>query len=502
MLRNLIRRLTKLGIYLGIAGLIAAGALTLTTHYLFQEPAHVTWSRYLAPEIRWQKQKYPSVEWAFNILEWVFVRTDPRDRFDVADAAPPLPNPAAWDSDLAGPQAPQAGDPGPAGQEAVVVASTQGFRAALKSAQPGTVIQILPGEYEFSGRALTINRPGEPDNPIVLRAAELGTVQLKFDLLEGFHVLAPNWTFENLVIDGVCERDSACEHAFHVVGEGAGVVIRNNWVTNFNAPVKVNAANGKFPDGGLLLSNAFINERPRQTSNSVTTLDIVAASGWRVQKNVIADFAKDGGDRTSYGAFFKGAGENNIFEQNLVRCEWRHRGGTRVGFSFGGGGTTDSACRDGKCGVEHRNGIVRNNIIMNCPNDVAIYLNKSADTQVHNNLLINTRGIDVRFEETDAVILNNIIDGRILSRNGGTFSEASNIVSAFNAVLLSQVSADVYSDPQKGDFRLNDLEEVLGLGTAIEDGGLDICNQPYKSAAPDIGPIQYGLGLSCTPVIK
>src|SRR3546814_6804426 len=49
-------------------------------------------------------------------------------------------------------------------------------------------------------------------------------------LLEGFRVLAPFWIFENLVIEGTCETDHRCEHAFHIVGDAAGTVIQNNWV--------------------------------------------------------------------------------------------------------------------------------------------------------------------------------------------------------------------------------------------------------------------------------
>src|SRR3546814_12852056 len=101
-----------------------------------------------------------------------------------------------------------------------------------------------------------------------------------------------------------------------------------------NAAIKVNGVAGRYPDGGLIRRNAFINEHPRETERPVAVLDFVSASRWRVQKNFIADFAKTGDDRTSYGAFFKGAGEGNIFEQNVVRCEWRHSGLDRVGFSF------------------------------------------------------------------------------------------------------------------------------------------------------------------------
>ena len=104
------------------------------------------------------------------------------------------------------------------------------------------------------------------------------------------------------------------------VGNAEATVIRNNWVLNFNATVKVNGNNGIFPDNGLVEHNAFVNDRPRDTDKPVTMLDIVAASGWRVRSNPDRGL-RQGRRRLHYGAFFKGAWENNIFEKNLVRCE-------------------------------------------------------------------------------------------------------------------------------------------------------------------------------------
>ncbi len=84
----MLRRLTRLLMWLFWRGLLV-GALAfvvalLSTHYLFQEPAHVTWRRLLNPEIYWQRQKYPSVRFAFDILDKVLVDQDPRDRLTMA----------------------------------------------------------------------------------------------------------------------------------------------------------------------------------------------------------------------------------------------------------------------------------------------------------------------------------------------------------------------------------------------------------------------------------
>lgn len=492
----------RLSLLFLLGGALAFVGAFLTTQYLFQEPAFVTWSRLLKPEFRWQRQKYPSVRFAFDILEKVLVREDPRDRFGPTGNRPPPSEPSLWTADFVGPRVSGAALlPQTREGDLVIVRQADELKRALRTARPGTTILLRPGRYRFSGRSIEIDRPGDPAQPILLRAAALGDVTLQFDLLEGFHVRAPYWVFENLIIEGVCRRDARCEHAFHIVGKARGTVLRNNWIKNFNAAVKVNGARGSLPDGGLIEHNLFINENPRDTDNPVTTLDIVAVSAWRVRKNVIADFAKRRGDRTSYGAFFKGAGSGNVFEQNLIRCEWRHRGGIRVGFSFGGGGSSQRACRDARCDAEQQGGILRSNIIMNCPNDVGVYLNKSAGTSIHNNLIVNTRGIDVRFSESDAVIVNNVIDGRVLARDGGSFSADRNIMDVLDALLLRRTSADIYADPARGDFRLQDLDRILGKGLPLENAGADLCDRPYSRGLTDIGPIQYGLATACTPVL-
>ena len=67
--------------------------------------------------------------------------------------------------------------------------------------------------------------------------------------------------------------------------------------------------------------------------------------------------------------------------------------------------------------------------------------------------------------------------------------------------LLRKSSADLYADPASGDFRLRDLDRILGKGLSLENVGADLCDQPYSRGLTDIGPIQYGLAMTCTPVL-
>jgi len=461
---------------------ISGGALY--TQYIFQEAFHITWTRLLGPEIIREKILYPSLKPALDIVARILSTPDPRDEFRSKPGISAFALPSDWPTGAVGPQISEdSTEP-----EEITVGSAHQLIGAIRDAQPGDVITISPGEYTFTGKSISVGTNGLDTAPIKVRARRFGTVTLRFDLQEGFHVRAANWIFENLIIKGTCRSDTRCEHAFHVVGGAHTTVIRNNWVSNFNASLKVNGAGGLFPDGGRVSHNVFVNDRPRQTANPVTPLDIVGASNWVAEANFIADFAKAQGDRTSYGAFFKGGGEDNIFERNLVRCEWRQRGGIRIGFSFGGGGTNRGACRDGKCRQEHIRGVIRNNIIMNCPNDVGVYLNKSADTLIHNNLLIDTRGIDIRYPESTARILSNVIDGRILARADGQFTARGNITSTFKAAINGLVSSDVFAEPKAGNLTITDETSLKTSGAPVSAAARDICGREYPSQHAQVGP--------------
>lgn len=388
----------------------------------------------------------------------------------------------------------------------VVVSNSAELLKAIRNADPGDVITLTAGRYRLSGRSIPVNRPGTRQNPIYLRGPKFGSVIIEMDTLEGFHVRAPFWIFENLDIQGVCSTDGRCEHAFHVVGKGRSFVLRNSRLRDFNASIKVNGIISKgidfFPDSGLLQNNMFVNSRVRNTGNPVTLLNINSVNNWVVRGNFIADFAKGKGDQVSYAAFMKGNGKNGIFEQNMVVCEdlIPHVNGVRVGLSFGGGGTGAQFCREKNCSIEHSNGIIRNNIVMNCSQDVGIYLNKSDKTLVYNNLLHNTLGIDVRFSSSSANIVNNLISGRVKSRDSGAIIKNNNIIdSDCVGYRRSRCSFDsFFQAPDNGDFRLKSIDNpIFGKGIKVQGLREDLCGQIRPKDEVDIGPIQYSRGFKC-----
>lgn len=303
-------------------------------------------------------------------------------------------------------------------------ATPQEIRQALREAQPGTRIVIAPGLYPFD-QNLGLGHDGTRAAPIVLSAARPGTVQLEFRQLNGIVVDRPHWVFENLDIRGVCEAHGDCEHAFHVSGRAAHTTIRNNRITDFNAHIKVNGHAGAWPDDGLLAYNTLDNTRVRQTTRSVTPFDLVGASRWRVEDNLVSNFIKGDSNRVSYGIFMKGASEGGRIERNLVVCSPAgiSQPGVRVGISFGGGETGAPYCRDGRCDAyEHRQGLAANNIVAHC-NDSGLDVNRSSQIALVHNTLINTSGVTVRGAWAQAQLLGNLYEGVATARDG-SFLEA------------------------------------------------------------------------------
>ncbi|WP_432821480.1 chondroitinase-B domain-containing protein [Trichloromonas sp.] len=381
----------------------------------------------------------------------------------------------------------------------VVVREARELLAALKNAEPGDEILLSPGVYRIQSRNIEIILGGSALHPVVVKAKRLGDVVIELDSQEGFWINGPYWTFENLEFKGVTKNHDYGEHAFHIVGGGQGFVLRNCRLHEFNAMIKANGYRGRdgetrYPDNVLLENNHFFNSEIRRTRNPVTFIDVVGPDNWIVRGNLIADFCKGEGDRISYAAFLKGNSSGGVFENNLVIGEYRTAGGVRVGLSLGGGGSGARFSRNESNEVEHTGGVVRNNIVMYC-SDVGLYLNKSRDTKVFNNVFYRTMGLDVRFPVSSAVIRNNLLSSRIEERDGGLSVQDHNLV------------ADVedfknwFQRPDEGNFNLKDGEDLIDQGVAMDQIREDFCGQA-RTNRPDLGALEYGKDSSgCASVL-
>jgi hypothetical protein len=377
----------------------------------------------------------------------------------------------------------------------VPVSNPTELTAALAAAKAGDTIVLADGSYALTGASCTAN--GTSAAPITVKAANPLGAKIRFDALEGFKVSGAYWHFEGLDLQGVCADDSNCEHAFHVFGAATGFTLRGNRIVDFNAQLKVNSSQdgaGKWqtPHAGLVEGNELYDTRARNTSNPTTKLNIDTGDGWIVRANFLHDFQKGGGDGVSYGAFMKSGGKNGLFERNLVWCSKAFTGGTRLGLSFGGGGTAPQYCAPAfdagvPCVPEHTGGIMRNNVILGC-SDVGIYLNQAKDTKILHNTLIATSGVDFRFAASSGEARANVMAGKVRARDGATFTgvdELENLTDAdFAAWYVAPLSADLR---KKGD-----LSKLIDKASAktVDD---DYCART-RVDTPDLGAIEHSLG--------
>lgn len=313
----------------------------------------------------------------------------------------------------------------PAPLREVAAANLAALRSAMAQATPGDRITLAAGVWRIGQVPLAASRAGTASAYITVRGAP--GARLDVDGAQGFLVSAPFWRFEQLVMRGVCARHADCEHAFHVVGDAHHFSAQGNTITDFNAHLKINGHGGRFPDSGTIDGNRLTNSAPRRTSLPVTPIDLVGASGWTIRHNLIADFIKEGGDYTSYGAYAKGAGAHNAFEQNIIWCEHllRARPGLRVGLSLGGGGTEARFCRDGRCIVEQEDSRVAANLVASCSAD-GIYLNSAARSTVRHNTLVGTGGIVLRYPTSSADVEGNLLDAPIRAGDGAILRAVDN----------------------------------------------------------------------------
>lgn len=341
----------------------------------------------------------------------------------------------------------------------LLISSSEQLIKALKEVKPGQTLLLKNGIYNIKSRSVKTSATiATKEKPITLKALNIGKAIINLNSSEGLHILSPYWRINGIRFNGTCQTDNWCDHALHIVGSASNIEITNNQFSNFNAAIKVNELNGVYPDNGKISNNHFYSDSPRKTKKSVTPINIDHANNWVISNNIIQDFVKSAGDKVSYGAFIKGGSIGGIFENNLVICSTsnnKYRGST-VGLSIGGGGMSQKNRRD-KSEFEAKNITIRNNIIMFC-SDVGLYVNKGSDSLINNNTFYNTQGIDIRFQQSSATLVNNILSGKIRSRDHASVFEFGNLIWQKNYWRGSEQLNDIFVNPAAIDFSIMDID--------------------------------------------
>lgn len=202
-------------------------------------------------------------------------------------------------------------------------------------------------------------------------------------------------------------------------------------------------------------------------------IDAHGSKGWIVRNNTFRNIISPSTSVAEFAVHFWDNSANNTVERNLiVNCD---RG---IGFGLDGKGNTG--------------GIIRNNMIYhaNTANqfaDTGIALIDSPNTQVYNNTIVMDNAfpwaIEYRFTMTSNVlIVNNLTNKPILSRDGASGTVAANVVNAAN---------NWFVNPASGNLHLaSAIPSLISKGQPVS-GLVDDFDSQSRSGGIDIGADQF-----------
>jgi len=185
---------------------------------------------------------------------------------------------------------------------------------------------------------------------------------------------------------------------------------------------------------------------------------------WAVRDCYFYGIRSPGSDLAEHAIHFWSESERTVVERNRITdCD---RG---IGFGLGSSG--------------HGDGIIRNNFV-HTTRDVGIGLENASGVDVYNNSLYTenyANSIEYRFGGTSGgEIVNNLTNGAIASRDGGSATLASNVTSA---------ESSWFEDADSGDLHLySTVSGVVDAGQTLSDVILDYDSEARPSgSAYDIG---------------
>jgi hypothetical protein len=403
----------------------------------------------------------------------------------------------------------------------VSVCSESEILGAISNASPGDAITVCPGTFDFNER-IDVQADGQASTRIFLRADRPGSVVFNLSHVENFKISGKFWVFENLEVQGACTSDSNCEHAFHIVGDADDLIFRNNEIINFASHVKLNGevvGNGpakSFPDRTMYINNFWHNTRYIANDAPHNILNLDGGKDHVVRGNIFADYNTSASlPRSASAVYPKASTKGILIEQNLIVCERvRTDGETARGIQLGDGapasicdGDTDQD-GSGDCieNGQNQEGIIRNNIVMNCNNGgsaAGIMVGSDRDSKIFHNTAINTDPREAAFyvghENHDTYWRYNILE------EGFNTNYAVRSLNESDNIQPSPSETDsFFSAPNDGDLSLVQGSALIEQGPTDPDVAYDFCGYPRGETA-DLGAIEYSTvhdGTPCADIVK
>ncbi len=377
----------------------------------------------------------------------------------------------------------------------VTVTNTKELYDTIKRVKSYTRVTLTPGTYVIDKEIRLGPNSGRPLTDVVLQGVpgQREKVVLQGNGMEnskGANILLKLENVENTIIQHLTIRD-AYYHLIQVKGESGAQNPKIKDVHFIDAGqqfLKVTQTDGGVVENCLFefTDHAKLwNEKPGGTYYYTKAIDLLKGTdGWRISHNTFKRIRAPHGDPMFPEDITKAAIEvwhnskDTIVENNLfINCD--------RGIFFG----NTSGDR-----IEHRGGIIRNNIIYRVATqkgDTGIALNKTTGVKVLNNTVVLNgtfpwnieyrRFSDGKNEPADYIV-NNLTDGPIRKRDYGRAELKNNYTKA---------TPDLFIAPDSGNYHLkSSATQVIDKGEPLPEINIDIDSQT-RDKKPDIGADEY-----------
>jgi hypothetical protein len=376
-------------------------------------------------------------------------------------------------------------DPLPLPTERVrTVRSVRDLQDAVRNASPDSVIVLEDGTYSL-GATLEIRAPGvtlrgRSADPTKTVIRGQGMTNDRVGVAIG--VGAPRVTVAHL---------SAGETRFHAIqvrGEAGASGVRVYGVRLFDTGQQLLkgsfAPNGRTADEGVVECSTFeySDHAPGSYTNGV---DLIGTRDWVIRDNRFLRIRGPEQQRWSAGPAILvwGHSEGTIVERNVIVDCFR-------GIALGLGPGVFATPRGGPTDVDHRGGLVRQNVIVNLNPwaDEGIEANAAPDVKVEfNSVLVEGRlswSISIRFPQSSATVRNNLTSRGIVSRESGQVLPEGNVDGA---------ASSWFVDPGSGNLRLvPEAVSAIDAGVPVSDLAEDFDGLPRTvGERPDPGAFEY-----------
>jgi len=400
----------------------------------------------------------------------------------------------------------------PPGGNVVHVSTVAGLESAVNNAASGTTILVADGNYNLDGVYLLFDTPG-----VTLRSASGNRQAVVLDgnyiTTEIVQIVASDVTIADLTLQ------EAYDHPIHVMSTETSHTL-NTLIYNVHIidpgqqAIKINPVPGGFyTDNGVIACSQIELTgagRAHIRDNCYTGgVDAHQSRGWTVRDNRIQGFWCEAGLSEHAIHLWRGCRDTTI-ERNILLDNAR---GVGLGLVTDGEGRTypDDPCPAASGYVDDFGGMIRNNFIAANSSglfasqsgfDCGICLWNACNAQaLHNTVYTADPGstfssIEWRFPNTQAQIINNLVNHTLRERDGATAQQDGNLSGALAGWFVAAGTGDLHLAPAATAA----IDQVLAPAGVCDD--IDGEARPAGPAA-DIGADELsaeGFSLAVSPL--